>query len=373
MKIYTPIIAKNHVNPITDALESIGMQVVHDDTECDFVYFGKNVNYKNYLNVPEKFANYVNLDLTLKDKLHSLCQTAGINFIESEIIVDSNTILNFPENNIFIKPVEGGASLTNYTFVYKTFTSKTELLAKIAEECPTFFDLNDEGISIAKTFIIQKAFLTDSDGLLNQYFAGVYVNGQSEMLTEGIGFTKIKFNEFNDVDDVTYPLRTLRKQYIRNMEDQTDLFGIFYQLEKLIKYYSIKNTPINTQWLVDEDGQAFLIDLAYNYQRGLYCTSLVPKEKFAAKMKFVYDMVGANDDPLTGWNGMTDILLPEICDDTKKSNILQYAESLGFVVAESWVIGTLPVSKTIPMSFLGTSEQDCLSRLELLENYIKNI
>ena len=373
MKIYMPPIIGPHSKPIKNALEYIGLEVTGDTEVCEFAYFGKNNYYNGYSILPENVKNSVNLDLTLKDKLPLLCEAAGINFIESEIITNSDTILNFPESNVFIKPIEGAASSTRFTFVYKTFSSKTELLSKIQEECPSFFELDEDGNSIAKKHIIQKAFLTGSDGLLNQYFAGVYVNGSSQLLTEGIGSTKIKFNELNDIDDFTYPFRNVRKYYLRNMEDQTNRFNILSQLQQLVQYYSIKNTPISAQWLVDEDGQSFLIDFSYNYQRGLYCTSLVATEKFASKMKYVYDITNTDDDPMTGWNGMTDIVLPEVFDMAKKSDIIQYAESLGFVVTESWAIGTFENSKTIPMSFLGTSEQDCLSRLELLENYIKNI
>lgn len=373
MKIFMPPIIGPHSTPIKDAISRIGLETTIDPEDCDYAYFGKNNYHRMYSILPENIKNSVNLDLTLKDKLPLLCEAAGINFIESEIITSSDTISNFPENNVFLKPIEGAASSTRFTFVYKTFTSKTELLSKIQEECPSFFDLDEDENSIAKQYIVQKAFLTGPDGLLDQYFSGAYVNGSSQLLTEGIGSTKIKFNQLNDVDDFTYPLRNLRKYYLRNMEDQTDRFNIFSQLQQLVQYYSIKNTPISTQWLVDEDGQSFLIDLSYNYQRGLYCTSLVNTEKFVSKMKYVYDISQTDESPMTGWNGQTDIVLSESFDMSKKSDIIQYAESLGFVVTKSWAIGTHETSKSIPMSFLGTSEQDCLSRLDLLENYINSI
>jgi len=366
MKIFNPVIMQPVAQPLNAALQLAGL-VPTGVEDADFVYFGKNNNYESYKMLPEKFTNTVCLDLMIKSKLPELFKAAGINYIQSDVITDINVILDYPSDNVFIKPIEGALSRTPYTFVYKIFTSKTELLNTIDLECPDFFSMNEFGVIESSKHIIQKAIMPDSEGYNYQYFAPAYVNGQGQIKTEGIGASKLKFNSLNDVDDKTYPLRYLKEFSVRNTEDQTNKFDIFGQLQKLVDFYSIKNTPMNTQWLVDTDGQAYMIDFGYNYQRALYCnTNLITTEMFADKLRYVYDLQPDIKQPLTGWTGVFDLMIT-----SDKKTLIEYANFLGIHVAETWGSATTEKSLTVPFVIRGYSEEECVNRVQTLRDYIE--
>jgi hypothetical protein len=371
MKIYLPPMPTEIKTPLMEAFNLAGMNVVfslNNLGDGDFVYFGKNNFYYFYSNLPKKFLTNINLNLIVKDKMMDECQNAGINIIPSYIIEDENTILNFSENNIFIKPSESAAQITPYTFVYKTYTSKTELLSDINQECPNFFSIDEVGISISKKHIIQRAFLPESDGFTHQYFVAGLINGQGEIYKDGIARTKLAFNPLNDVDDITYPNRYLRAGSLRNLEDTTDKFEIYAQLQKLVDFYNIRNTPFACQFMLDENNKSYLLDFNYNFQRGFHLNeNVVSREEFADKIKFMYDLQPDIKMPLTGYTCLVDFLIESDIQQT-----IDYAKTLGIYTTDAWVFSNSPNAKTKTFVCRGTSEEDILNRIEQVKTYIQN-
>lgn len=367
MKIYLPPMAPEVNQPLLEAFSIAGIEP-SELNDADFVYFGKNRYYIFYSQLPVKFLTNINLDLTVKDKMMSACEAAGINFIPSYVIEDENTILNFSENNIFLKPVESAAQVTPYTFVYKTYTSKTELLNTINQECPDFFTIDETGNSKAKKHIIQKAFLPEQDGFTHQYFVAGLVNGQGEIYKDGIAKTHLEFNPLNDENDIIYTNRYLRAGSIRNLEDTTDKFEIYAQLQKLIDFYNIRNTPFVCQFMVDENSKSYLLDLGYNFQRGFHLNeNVVSREEFADKIKFMYDLQPDIKIPLTGYTCLMDFLIESDIQQT-----IDYAKTLGIYTADGWLGSNGPNVRTKTFVCRGTSEEDIRNRIEQVKTYIQN-
>jgi hypothetical protein len=370
MKIHLPNLPLPVATPMLEAFTIAGIEASQLN-DADFVYFGKNRNYKFYSSLPEKFLTNINLDLTVKDKMMDACRNAGINFITSHIIEDRSTITNFPENNVFIKPSEGGNSITPYTFTYKIYNSKTELLSTIDQECPDFFTVDENGFSESKNHIIQKAFLPEEDGFTHQYFVTGLINGQGEIAKDGLGKTHMAFNSLNDEDDISYPNRHIRFGNLRNLEDNTDKYEIFSQLQQLVNFYNIKNTPFNCQFLVDETGKSYLSDLSYVFQRGLHFNeNLVSREELADKIKFVYDLQPDIKMPLTGYTCMLDFLI-EPDSQLTMEQLITYANSLGFYTTDGWGLSSRN-AKSRTFVCRGTTEEDIRNRIEQVKTYIEN-
>lgn len=357
-----------HVNPLFAALMLSGVSVAsfEEIDLADCVYFGKNNNYDEYMALPEKLLQNINLKLTLKDKIPEQCAAAGVNFIHSEIINNADTILNFHNDNVFIKPTEGGASQTPYTFAYKTFTSKTELLALINQECPDFFTVDEIGKSKAQGHIIQQAILPSKDGYTHQYYVPCLVNGEGIVHFEGMGKLNMRLESKNDVDDVKYPIRNMRDLILRLPSDKTDQYDIFSQIQKLVNFYSIKNTPISMNWIVDSDGQAYLIDLAYNFNRQFYMTrDLCPEEFFVDKLKYVYDNQHFVMQEWDGWIANFDLEI--LCDIP---TVIEYAKTLGIHCTPAFVFGTSESSLVRPFTCSAPTEQACRDKLQQLKEFI---
>ena len=354
---------------MVQAFDAAGCQVTGsiDDNDIDFVYFGLNFE-SVYNNVPDRYKQYSGLHLTDKKVLHNTLIAAGLNHLDSTTIVNENTIRDFSADEVYIKPLNSTGSLTPYTFVYKTFTSKDQLIQTIYNEAPDFFTIQEDGSSICSTHLIQTAILPDVDGYVRQYYVPVYINGQGNIMTEGFGKINMRFNELNDIDDVIYPLRNMRDPVIRNTEDHADRYNILGQLTQLVDYCQIRNTPMHTQWLVDSDGDAYLIDLAYQFQRG---TALLPGTQsldfMIDKIQYVYDMKPVIEIPARGWIGMIDLIVT-----SNKQDTLEYAKSVGLLPVTTWAIASGPQTLTVPFSFNGQSEQECWDKINLVKNYISN-
>ncbi len=369
MKIYIPYRRNTYIDLMTKSFQEAGCEVARsfEDNDVDFVYFGLNFEGA-YKNVPDQYKTNSGLHLTDKEVLHNTLVSAGLNHLDSTTILDENTIRNFSANEVYIKPLNSTGSLTPYTFVYKTFTSKDELIQTIHNEAPDFFSVQEDGSSICSKHLIQTAILPDVDGYVRQYYVPVYINGQGNIVTEGFGKINMRFNDLNDIDDVTYPLRNMRDPVIRNTEDQTDRYNILGQLTQLVDYCQIRNTPMHTQWLVDADGDAYLIDLAFQFQRG---TALLPgmqsTEFMIDKIQYVYDMKPTVELSARGWIGMIDLVIT-----SDKTATLEYAKSVGLLPVITWAISSNPQSLTIPFSFNGTTEQECWDKINLVKNYISS-
>jgi hypothetical protein len=370
MKIYLPNLPQVQSAIFNEALKITGMEQIslYNSEDADFVYFGKNNSYNMYSSLPEKLLSNINLDLTLKDKIPKLCEDAGINFLRSDIIIDENTILNFTDNNVFIKPIEGGASQTPYTFTYKTYTSKDELLSTIQQECPNFFTVDEYNITISKKHIIQKAFLSDNTGYTHLYLVNCYVNGLGQIYFDGLCRNKMKFEPKNDIDDIKYPIRNVRDFCLKIPSDKTDKYDIMLQTQKLIDYYSIKNTPISMNWMVDENGKSYLIDFAYNFNRQFYMTpDFCPFDFFMEKFKYVYDLHPVIENE---WSGVVvNFDLEILCDIP---TVIDYAKTIGVYYTPSFVIGSSSESLMKPFICTAPTEQGCLDKLQQLKDFIES-
>ena len=368
-KIYVPMLHNNsYINLIVDLIRQAGLEVVHTfDNPVDFVFFG--LNFPNiYENVPEQYKANSGIQLTDKEVLHDTIAAAGLNQLESKIIVDEQSISTFQSSSVIVKPLRGAGSMTPYTFVYKTFTSKTDLINTINQEAPDFFTVNEDGSSICSTHVIQQAILAAEDGYVPQYYVPVYVNGQGEIVSEGIGKNNQRFNELNDVDDTVYPLRHMRDYMNRNTEDQSDPYNILDQLRQLIDYCQIKNTPIHSQWLIDSDGNPCLIDISFQFQRAsMLVPGLRSTELIIDKIQYVYDIKPNIEIPSTGWVGLADFIIT-----SDKASTVEYAASVGLMAVTTWPLVSKAACLSMPFSFTGATEQECLDKIELVRTYIAN-
>lgn len=365
MKIYFPPRRTEYNNTLVKLFQDAGLEVTQNPSESyDFVYFG--LNFEGiYDNVPESYKAHSGLQLTDKSVLHDTLIAAGLNSLEYSIIQDLSTIENFNSTNVFVKPLNSTGSMTPYTFVYKIFTSKTELINTINQEAPDFFTVNEDGSSICSKHIIQQAIMPAEDGYVHQYYVPVYINGQGTIVSDGLAKLNMRFNELNDIDDVVYPLRHMRDYVIRNTADQTDQYGILEHLATLISHCQIRNTPMHTQWLIDETGKPYLIDVAYQFQRATM--GLRSGEFMSDKVQYVYDMKPAIEYPPSGWVGMIDFVIT-----SEKASTLEYATSVGLTPAPNWQMTSKAQCLTIPFTFYGETEQECLDKIALLRTYIAN-
>jgi len=368
MKIYVPPRRNDYINTLVDLFREAGIDVAHElDDSVDLVYFGLNFGGV-YDHIPEHYKTNSGIQLTDKSVLHDTLVAAGLNCLESTVIQDLSTIENFNSTNVFIKPLSGAGSITPYTFAYKIFTSKTELINTINQEAPDFFTVNEEGFSICSKHVIQQAILPAEDGYVHQYYVPVYINGQGAIVGDGIGKVNMRFNELNDVDDVLYPLRHMRDYVVRDTSNIQDPYNILGQLQQLVDYCQIKNTPMHCQWLIDELGNPYLIDASFQFQRAsLLEPGLRSRELIIDKIQYVYDLNPTIEIPSTGWVGMADFIIT-----SDKTSTLEYANSVGLIPVTTWPLVSKPECLSIPFSFTGATEQECLDKIELVRTYIAN-
>jgi hypothetical protein len=368
MKIFIPSRRNGYLDVMARLFQEAGIDVVHDLSEpVDFVYFG--INFPGaYDNTPEKYKTHSGIQLTDKSVLNDTLIAAGLNVLEVVTIQNESTIRDFDSTAVFIKPMKGAGSLTPYTFVYKSFDSKDELINTINQEVPDFFTVNEDGSSICSKHVIQKAILPDTDGYVHQYYVPVYINGQGTIVTEGLGKENMILNELNDIDDTVYPLRHMRDSVIRNSQDQTDQYNIIGQLTQLVEHCQIRNTPMHTQWLIDDTGNSYLIDVSYQFQRAtLILPGFQSAEFITDKIQYVYDIKPTIELPLTGWVGMADYIIT-----SDKTATVEYAASQGLYQVTTWPLVSGPSSLTIPFAFVFGTEQECLDKIELVRTYIAN-
>lgn len=368
LKKISPVPHKNFNSPLEEACELAGIETTYSEADsADFAYFGYNNSYDYYKTLPENLQNKVNLDLLLKSKLNICTQSAGINFLSSQVLTSEESLTQFPSQTIMIKPIEGYLSRTPYTFVYKIIKNDSELMSTILKEAPLFFQIGADGNKECNKYIVQAAFGSSESDYVQTYFVAGYVNGKGDLVTEGIHDNKHSFNQLNDIDDVLYPIRNMRVLALGNTEDNTDKYSILEQLKTLIDFYSIRNTPINSQWIISEEGKAYLIDFAYNFQRSLmYYEEFCSKEFFADKLKFIYDLQPNIELPMTGWVGLVDMII-----SSDKESTYEYAKNLGFRLVDNWTtIG--PQSNIQIFRFTGLTEQECIEKVNLLREYIRN-
>jgi hypothetical protein len=366
MKIFSNVWAPAYKQSLIAAVEAAGWEYteIMDDT-VDFVLFGKNNSYDFYVNsIPEKFKTNINLDLLHKEKMQSALRLAGVNYIPTNVIEGKDTILNFSENEIFIKPTEGGASQTPYSFAYKTYTDKQSLIDAIEMEIPGFSD----GSNYLNNYVIQKAFLPSEDGYVKQYQVPVIVNHVGEISFEGLGDMKMRFEPRNDELENYYPLRNMRDLTLRNTEDDSDTYKIKEQIQQFVNFYNIKSTPMFMQWVIDTQGKSYCIDLAYHFLRQVYCTEgLSTPEFWADKLKWMLGLQPNILMPLTGWYAFYDV---EILGNIEEA--LEYADTLGIKCPTSFIYAFGQDSKVRPFVYNGVSKEDCISKFNTFKQFLAN-
>ena len=356
--------------PIVDALRLLDISITNDiSEEVDFVYYGNNNSYEYYASLPKSTTKGFPIEFLLKSHLQDMAKSAGINYLPNEVLANESTITNFPDISVILKPIQGALSRRTYSFVYKLYATKAELITDIANTDPTFFVTDESGYTPCTDYIIQQAIMPDSSGYSNLFFVPVFINGQGKMIDEGMANAKMTFNELHDIAPELYPLGNLRVETIRDTEDHSDQYNILQQLQQLIDFYSIKNTPMNMQWIVDAAGKSYLIDVGFNFQRGSYFISdIVSPEFFADKLKFVYDLQPTIQQPMTGWIGLIDLFITSDYSDT-----MSYIIGLGFHAVNGW----MPINKNGPskikvFGFNFSSRKEFDEKVNLARIYIRD-
>lgn len=204
----------------------------------------------------DAFVEFPELELLFKDKTKNLLQKAELPYLEEAPLLNLDSIINFPSDNIFIKPVVGSFSLSTLPFAY-TVISKQEALDQINS-----LQIDLDSIS---PHIIQEALPSISDVL----WVGGYVDKFGNIAFEGVLDQKYEHEPRNALDPDHYPNKH-RVNVVRETKDNfnTQQQDLVDQVTRIISFYKIIMTPFCIQGMVDSNGRVKLIDFNFGWGKG---------------------------------------------------------------------------------------------------------
>jgi hypothetical protein len=83
------------------------------------------------------------------------------------------------------------------------------------------------------------------------------------------------------------------------------------------------------------------------------------------KIQYVYDIKPNIEIPSTGWVGLADFIIT-----SNKASTVEYAASVGLMAVTTWPLVSKAACLSMPFSFTGATEQECLDKIELVRTYI---
>lgn len=271
--------------------EEQGLTITNDVTDYDLVY-PDILPFANWLlqRLPAGANLNVNFDLLFKNTLYQTLASQGLATIPSAI-ASAEQIQNF-SGAFIIKPNSGVGGMDRYNFSYRIFNSAEEFF-NLVPITDTFFTEN-----ICDNYTIQRS-MQAQDGTVLQLFVAGFVNSRSEIYTEGINHTIMRFDERraelraqgeeseNNQSTAKYFGNFARIETYNN-PDAADTHGLIAQIQQLITGTGITSVPFGLQALVDPvTNQCYINDFNYKL-RPFNSETPSRREYLIDKLNFMY-------------------------------------------------------------------------------------
>lgn len=271
--------------------EEQGHTITYDVTDYDLVY-PDILPYAGMLlkQLPANASLNVNFDLLFKNTLYQRLTDQGLATIPAAM-ASAEQIQNF-SGAFIIKPNDGGGGIDRYNFSYTIFDSAAEFF-NLVPITDAFFTEN-----ICDNYTIQRS-MQASDGTVLQLFVAGFVNSKSEIYTEGINRTVMRYDErraeLRAQGDTSENNKATAKYFgnftrveTYNNPDAADTHGLIAQIQTLIAGLGIASVPFGLQALVDPvTNQCYINDFSYRMRPFNYETPS-RREYLIDKLNFMY-------------------------------------------------------------------------------------
>lgn len=185
--------------------------------------------------------------LTLLDKRVVAQEFAkvGLDQLPSAPLVNESSLDGF--SPFILKPAIGMGSVAYMPLTYRIFSSKSEFLAAVSEECPDFWQLHQAAAEKDK-LMIQKAVADKNESVLLTLISG-YVNGKGDI---------IYLPSVENFQEDGHPVRT----------DDTPLdaaseLALKDAVKAVLDANKVRNTPFMMQFVRKPGGAFHPIDFSY--------------------------------------------------------------------------------------------------------------
>lgn len=271
--------------------EEQGYTITSDVNDYDLIY-PDILPFANHLRqrLPAEATVNANINLLFKNSLYETLSSLGLNTIPSTV-ASLEQIQNF-SGAFIIKPNDGGGGIDRYNFSYTIFNSAAEFF-NLVPVTDAFFTEN-----ICDNYTIQRSMQAE-DGTVLQLFVAGFVNSRSEIYTEGINRTVMRYDERraqlraqgdeneNNKSTAKYFGNFTRVETYNN-PDAADTYGLIAQIQQLITGAGITSVPFGLQALVDPvTNQCYINDFSYRMRPFNYETAS-RREYLIDKLNFMY-------------------------------------------------------------------------------------
>jgi hypothetical protein len=318
----------------------------------------------NYLkeNNPSR-ASTIKLDMSYKDGLFDAITEANLNSIRTVKEASLSNIQNFG-GAFIIKPDNGYAANSTFSFVYKVFADYNEFASSVDL---TYFNTNFIDNEFYKNYIIQQS-LVDTNGEITQIFVSGFINPNSDAYIEA--HHTVKMEQDSRIDNLNAVISAYPSKFKRTTNSYsdptsiTDTYGVLAQLDQLFKFHNIKSVPFQCQALIDpnDSTKVYLNDFAFKLRPQNYRLS-IKDDYLVDKFNFMYkgDAIAIPNTTYTYYaqldisKGITQEL-EEFCNTNNIFIEFNFGEKLN--------------RRSIPFVVTGSSKAEVDTKLQNLKDFI---